>query len=137
MNRARWWLLVGVAAIVPLVGVVIFAGALVAYEYRISRNPMTARAEVVEKLDSQREGERNFDLRYRFVSASGGEYGGWIRASGEIFDRSSVGDSIEIRYAGDVPEYHEVTSVNLNFMPLLDVVTPGTDAQNAPIVRCS
>ena len=42
------------------------------------------------------------------MATSGGEYSGWTRASREIFDRISIGDPLEIRYAGDAPEYREV-----------------------------
>ena len=110
MIRSRWWLLVDVAATVPLVAALILAGFLVAYEYRIARNPMTTSAFVVQKLDSERRGEHHFDLRYRYVAASGGEYDGWIAASREIFEQTTVGDPIEIRYAGDAPEYRQVLS---------------------------
>ena len=108
MTRSRWWLLVDVAAIVPLVATLIFAWYLIAYEYRIARNPMTTSAFIVQKLDSERRGEHHFDLRYRYVAASGGEYDGWIAASREIFEQTAVGDPIEIRYAGDAPEYRQV-----------------------------
>jgi hypothetical protein len=110
VTRSKWWLLVDLAGIVPLVVTLVFAGILVAYEYRILRDPMTTHAVVVEKLDSERRGEHHFDFRYRFVAASGGEYDGWIAASREIFDRTSVGDPIDIRYAGDAPEYREITT---------------------------
>jgi len=123
VNRSRWWVLVDLAAIVPLVVTLVFAGSVVAYEYRIARNPMTAAAIVVEKLDSERRGEHHFDLRYRFVAESGGEYAGWIAASREIFDRTSVGDLLEIRYAGDAPEYHQITSDTRG--PLLNVAAVG------------
>ncbi len=108
MNRSRWWLLVDLAAVVPLVAVLIFAGFLVAYEYRIAKNPMTASAIIAQKLDSERRGEHHFDLHYRFVAASGGEYDGWVAASREVFEQTAVGDPIEIRYAGDAPEYRFV-----------------------------
>ena len=112
-----------VAAIVPLVTTLIFAGFVVAYEYRIARNPMTANAIVVQKLDSEPRGEHHYDLRYRFVAASGGEYDGWVAASREIFEQTAVGDPIEIRYAGDAPEYRRVLSDTRG--PLFDLFAFG------------
>ena len=123
VTRSKWWLLADVAAIVPLLVLLAFSGYLVLHEYRIARNPMIATAIVVQRLDSDRRGEHHFDLRYRFVSASGGEYDGWIAASREIFERTSVGDAIEVRYAGDAPEYREVTSDTRG--PLFNVFAVG------------
>ena len=110
MTRSRWWLLADVAAIVPLLGMLALSGYIVLYEYRILSHPMTASAVIVEKLAYERGGNHRFDLRYIFVAASGGEYGGRTGASQEIFDRTSLGDHLEIRYAADAPRYHEVLS---------------------------
>ena len=110
MSRSKWWLLADVAAIVPLLLVLALAGYIVMYEYRILSRPMTASAVVVEKLAYERGGNRRFDLRYIFVTASGGEYGGRTGASQEIYDRTSLGDQLEILYAADAPAFHKVMS---------------------------
>ena len=48
------------------------------------------------------------------MSASGGEYRGATSASREIYDRTVLGDRLDVQYASDAPENHRVTSDTRN-----------------------
>ena len=114
MNRSKWWLFVDVAAIVPLLGLLVLFGIALVPMYRIAANPAEAVAFVTEKWATQRGGESRFALGYTFVAASGGEYRGATSASREIYDRTVLGDRLDVQYASDAPENHRVTSDTRN-----------------------
>jgi hypothetical protein len=110
VTRSRWWSLLDTVLIVPLLALlVLFAWALVP-TYRIATNPVTAVAVVADRSMAKRSSGTWFDIRYSFVAGSGGEYGGWARVSREVYERTAVGDPLEIEYAADAPENHRVTS---------------------------
>jgi hypothetical protein len=106
VTRSKWWWLLDIAAVVPLVAMVLSITIAAIPAYRIATNPQTAVGVVTAKRGNLLGDPPRFVLGYGFAAASGGEYRGATRVSRDVYDRSSVGDPFEVEYAADAPEYN-------------------------------
>lgn len=106
MTRSKWWWVLDVAAIVPLLAVIVSIAIAAIPAHRIASNPETAVGVITAKRANLLGDPPRFELQYSFAAASGGEYRGATRVSREVYDGTSVGDPFEVEYAADAPEYN-------------------------------
>ena len=106
MSRSKWWWVLEIAGLVPLLAMLALLGFAALATYTLATSHETAVGVVVEKQEYFRSGNRRFDLHYRFTAASGGEYGGSKPVSWDLYDRTAVGDPIEVDYVADAPRNH-------------------------------
>jgi uncharacterized protein DUF3592 len=105
---ARW---LDALALVQLAFALIVAGMLV-QTCRIMANPETAIGIVESKKMTRGDSENPdvFDLRYTFEATVGATYHGTASVTKEIYDETSVGDTVTVQYADDDPGNNRLIS---------------------------
>src|SRR5205809_152724 len=107
-RTGQQWL-ADIGAILVLAGVLALVG-MVVQTCRIMASPATATGVVESKRMIEGKGENSdqYHLRYSFSVISGSTYHGEAEVSAKIYDRTSVGDPIEVQYASDDPGNNRV-----------------------------
>ena len=107
-RTGKQWL-ADIGAIFVLAGLLALVGVVV-QTCRIMANPATATGVVESKrmIEGKGESSDEYHLRYSFSVISGGTYHGAAGVSAEIYERTSVGDAIEVQYASDDPGNNRV-----------------------------
>jgi hypothetical protein len=96
---------VDAVAVLLLVASVSFLALLIVPMARIAANPARAAGVVYAKKTIESDGESvpSYILRYSFRASAGLEYRGSAEVGVKVYDRTSIGDPMEIEYAADDP----------------------------------